>query len=61
MSPQSKLLFTYSYGDESFGLVYEDGLGRFDVYSIQQYGGEERYEDTFIHYDKAVEYASSFT
>jgi hypothetical protein len=54
------LVFKYSYGEESYGLVYEND-NKFDVYEIPQYGGIERYHCSFSDFNSAVEYAKTFT
>ena len=56
-----KPLFTYSYGEEAYGLVYANDKGGFDVYSIPQYGGDERLEKSFNEYSEAERYSKSFT
>ncbi len=57
---QGTLVFKYSYGEESYGLVY-DNDGKFDVYEIPQYGGQPCFNKTFECVDDAIEYAKSFT
>ena len=58
---QNKPLFTYSYGEEAYGIVYANDKGGFDVYSIPQYGGEELLEKSFNEYIEAEQYSKSFT
>lgn len=55
------LLFTHSYGEESYGLVKINSEYTFDVYEIPLYGGIERYQKTFNTYVEAVNYSKSFT
>jgi hypothetical protein len=56
-----KLLFTHSYGEEAYGLVYQNELGLYEVYEVPQYGGEEQYYDTYHSLDHAIQAAKSFT
>jgi hypothetical protein len=56
-----KLLFTHSYGEEAYGLVYQNELGLYEVYEVPQYGGEEQYYDTYHSLDRAIQAAKSFT
>lgn len=54
-------VFSYSYGDESYGLVYQNDFGSYDVYEIPQFGDEEQFLKTFQSIDDAIEYAKSLT
>jgi hypothetical protein len=56
-----KLIFSHSYGEESYGLVYQNELGLYDVYEIPQYGGDEQYYKTYNSLEDAVQAAKSFT
>ena len=56
-----ELVFEYSYGEESYGLVYKDSEGMFQVFEIPQYGGFERYCETFDNIDDAIKEAKSYT
>ena len=55
-----ELVFEHSCGEESYSLVYKNG-DSFDVYEIQQYGGEERFEKSFSNLEDAIKHAKSFT
>jgi hypothetical protein len=55
-----KLLFTHSYGESEYGLVYQNEQGLYEVYEVPQYGGEEQYLDTYHSLDDAVQAAKSF-
>jgi hypothetical protein len=55
-----KEVYVHSYGEESYGWVYENSDGTYDVFS-NTYGGLEMYEDTFDSLDTAIEYSKSFT
>jgi hypothetical protein len=56
-----KKVFSHSYGEEAYGLVYQNELGLYEVYEIPQYGGEEQYYKTYRSLDDAVLAAKSFT
>ena len=58
-----KLVNSHSYGEESYGLVYLNTNGEYEVWEIPQYGGFERYEKTFSsdELDDAIAYSKSFT
>ena len=55
-----KLVYEYCYGEESYGLVYED-INGFHVYEIPQYGGEELFYKTFDNFEEAKKAAESYT
>lgn len=57
-----ELVYTKSYGEESYGFVYRNAVGEYEVYEVPQYGGVERLECVFPadQYDAAVAYACSF-
>ena len=55
------LVFKHSYGHDSYGLVYENKQGSYDVYEIPLYGGEEVFDDTYATLDEAIRVAKSFT
>ena len=54
-------VFRYSYGEEAYGIVYEDNEGFYHVYEIPQYGGEERFVEKFTIHALAIKCATSFT
>ena len=58
-----KLVNSHSYGEESYGLVYINVNGEYEVWDIPQYGGEERHQKTFssCELDDAIAYSKSFT
>ena len=58
-----KEVFVKSYGEEAYGFVYELDDGSFSVYSVPQYGGEERHEGDFTadEFEVAKAFACSFT
>ena len=56
-----KQVFSNSYGEGSFGLVYQNELGLYEVYEVPQYGGDEQYYKTYNLLDDAVQAAKSFT
>jgi len=56
-----KQVFSYSYGAESYGIVYQNEVGLYEVYEIPQYGGNERYYQTYNSIDDAIQAAKSFT
>jgi len=56
-----KQVFSYSYGAESYGIVYQNEMGLYEVYEIPQYGGNERYYQTYNSIDDAIQAAKSFT
>ena len=56
-----KQVFSNSYGEGSFGLVYQNELGLYEVYEVPQYGGDEQYYKTYNSLDDAVQVAKSFT
>jgi hypothetical protein len=58
-----KEVFVESYGEEAYGFVYELDDGSFSVYSVPQYGGEERHEGDFTadEFEVAKAFACSFT
>ena len=58
---ETKLVFTHPCGEGSYGLVYSNGFGGYDVYEIPLFGGSEMYVDTFVDFTKAVECAKSLT
>lgn len=56
-----KLIFSHSYGEESYGLVYQNELGLYEVYEISQYGGYEQYYKTYDSLNDAIQASKSFT
>jgi len=54
-------VFCHSYGEESYGLVYDLGNGLYAVYEIPQYGGAERWYKDCDTLEEAIEVAKSFT
>jgi hypothetical protein len=58
-----KQVFIKSYGEESYGIVYQVEDNSFEVYEVPQYGGTERFERAFLatEFAAAKEYACSFT
>lgn len=56
-----ELVYEYSYGEESYGLVYKNEDGLYAVYEIPQYGGEERFCKTCASLEDAITLAKSFT
>lgn len=58
-----ELVFTKSYGEGSYGFVYRNAAGEYEVFEVPQYGGMERYEGVFPadQLTAAVAHACSFT
>ena len=55
-------VFDKSYGEGSYGVVYQMEDGSFEVFEVPQYGGMERFERAFAatEFEAAKEYACSF-
>ena len=58
-----KLIHSHSYGEESYGLVYLNTNGEYEVWDIPQYGGKEMHDKTFnsSELQAAIAYSMSFT
>ena len=56
-----KQVFSYSYGEGSYGIVYQNEMGLYEVYEIPQYGGYKQYYRTYNSIDDAIQAAKSFT
>lgn len=57
-----ELVYTKSYGEEAYGLVYRNAAGEYVVFEVPPYGGEEQLAGVFPadQYDAAVARACSF-
>jgi hypothetical protein len=55
-----KQVFSYSYGAESYGIVYQNESGLYEVYEIPSYSGDEKYYKTYASIDDAIQAAKSF-
>ena len=58
---QIKIVYEHSYGEESYGLVYELPDKTYAVYEIPQYGGYEAWDRDFENLEDAIKHAKSFT
>ena len=52
-------VYDVSLGEESYGLVYRNDQGLFELWEMSQYGGEQQYYATYDSLDDAVEAARS--
>ena len=55
-----KLVYEKSYGEGSYGFVYEND-GQYEVYEVPLYGGHERFEGSYETLQEAIRQANSFT
>jgi hypothetical protein len=58
---EKRLIFTHNYGEESYGLVYINQLGKFEIWIVPLYGGMEHHYSTVDCLLNSIEISKSFT